>query len=165
MISSRSSSLSRASPRNELAPRWREKEMTVRRVTATNREMILMHSDARRYQFSWAKVVSSKQGELKTPKWYRKWDRDFRPSNFHCKLMMVSLIGGGGGGIRTPGRLAPSTVFKTAAIDRSATPPRDQDLRRSVAGVNRRRGSRFRRDWSARAPGSGPVGRFRAAAR
>jgi hypothetical protein len=30
---------------------------------------------------------------------------------------------GGGGGIRTPGELAPPTVFKTAAIDHSATPP------------------------------------------
>ena len=30
---------------------------------------------------------------------------------------------GGGGGIRTHGRLAPSPVFKTGAIDRSATPP------------------------------------------
>ena len=34
-----------------------------------------------------------------------------------------SEVGGGGGGIRTPGEFDPSTVFKTAAIDRSATPP------------------------------------------
>jgi hypothetical protein len=36
-----------------------------------------------------------------------------------------SLMGllGGGGGIRTPGALAGTTVFKTAAIDHSATPP------------------------------------------
>jgi hypothetical protein len=32
-------------------------------------------------------------------------------------------VGGGGGGIRTPGGRQPSTVFKTAAFDRSATPP------------------------------------------
>jgi hypothetical protein len=31
---------------------------------------------------------------------------------------------GGGGGIRTHERLAPLTVFKTVAFDRSATPPR-----------------------------------------
>ncbi len=31
---------------------------------------------------------------------------------------------GGWGGIRTPGGLAPSTVFKTAAFDRSATHPK-----------------------------------------
>lgn len=31
---------------------------------------------------------------------------------------------GGWGGIRTPGGLAPSTVFKTVAIDRSATHPK-----------------------------------------
>ena len=34
------------------------------------------------------------------------------------------LTGSGGeGGIRTPGRFNPSTVFKTAAFDRSATSP------------------------------------------
>jgi hypothetical protein len=31
----------------------------------------------------------------------------------------------GGGGIRTHGRLAPSTVFKTAPFGRSGTPPND----------------------------------------
>jgi hypothetical protein len=30
---------------------------------------------------------------------------------------------GGGGEIRTHGRLAPSLVFKTSALNRSATPP------------------------------------------
>ena len=34
---------------------------------------------------------------------------------------------GGEGGIRTPGRFNPSTVFKTAAFDRSATSPLDLD--------------------------------------
>ena len=33
-------------------------------------------------------------------------------------------ITGGWGGIRTPGGLAPTTVFKTAAFDRSATHPK-----------------------------------------
>ena len=31
--------------------------------------------------------------------------------------------GGGGSGIRTHGGLAPTAVFKTAALNRSATPP------------------------------------------
>ena len=31
----------------------------------------------------------------------------------------------GGGGIRTPGQVAPSPVFKTGALNRSATPPAD----------------------------------------
>ncbi len=31
--------------------------------------------------------------------------------------------GSGGGGIRTHGRLAPTTVFKTVPIDHSGTPP------------------------------------------
>ncbi len=30
---------------------------------------------------------------------------------------------GGGGGIRTHGRVAPSSVFKTGAFNHSATPP------------------------------------------
>lgn len=33
-------------------------------------------------------------------------------------------IPGGWGGIRTPGGVAPTTVFKTVAIDRSATHPK-----------------------------------------
>jgi hypothetical protein len=32
-------------------------------------------------------------------------------------------VGGGGGGIRTHGRLSPTSVFKTGAFDHSATPP------------------------------------------
>ena len=32
-------------------------------------------------------------------------------------------FGGGGGGIRTHGRLSPTSVFKTGAFDHSATPP------------------------------------------
>lgn len=35
-----------------------------------------------------------------------------------------SNIPGGWGGIRTPGRVAPSAVFKTVAFDRSATHPK-----------------------------------------
>jgi hypothetical protein len=35
-----------------------------------------------------------------------------------------STESGGGGGIRTPGGLAPTTVFKTVALNRSATPPK-----------------------------------------
>ena len=34
------------------------------------------------------------------------------------------LFSGGWGGIRTPGGVAPTTVFKTVAIDRSATHPK-----------------------------------------
>ena len=36
----------------------------------------------------------------------------------------LGLASGGGGGIRTLGRVAPSIVFKTIAINHSATPPR-----------------------------------------
>ena len=37
---------------------------------------------------------------------------------------MGVFIPGGWGGIRTPGGVAPTTVFKTVAIDRSATHPK-----------------------------------------
>ena len=40
----------------------------------------------------------------RTPSWYSKID-------------------GGGGGIRTPGTLSGPTVFKTAGLNRSPTPP------------------------------------------
>ena len=36
---------------------------------------------------------------------------------------LLTALFGGEGGIRTPGGLASSTVFKTAAIDHSATSP------------------------------------------
>jgi hypothetical protein len=42
-----------------------------------------------------------------------------------CRLITVS----GGGGIRTHGWLAPSTVFKTVPIDHSGTPPVGSDAR------------------------------------
>ena len=42
------------------------------------------------------------------------------PRNYHG----MSDITGGWGGIRTPGGVAPTTVFKTVAIDRSATHPK-----------------------------------------
>ena len=36
---------------------------------------------------------------------------------------VVAAIDGGGGGIRTHGRLSPTSVFKTGAFNHSATPP------------------------------------------
>lgn len=39
-------------------------------------------------------------------------------------LMFTGFLSGGGGGIRTHGTLARSTVFKTAPINRSGTPPK-----------------------------------------
>ncbi len=38
-------------------------------------------------------------------------------------LIGLGFLNGGGGGIRTHGTLARSTVFKTAPINRSGTPP------------------------------------------
>ena len=38
-------------------------------------------------------------------------------------LYGLGFLNGGGGGIRTHGTLARSTVFKTAPINRSGTPP------------------------------------------
>ena len=48
------------------------------------------------------------------------WDKRNIPWDYHG----MSNIPGGWGGIRTPGRVAPSAVFKTVAFDRSATHPK-----------------------------------------
>ena len=37
-------------------------------------------------------------------------------------------INGGGGGIRTHGRLSPTSVFKTGAFNHSATPPTTMEV-------------------------------------
>ena len=46
---------------------------------------------------------------------------------FYCVLWISAevhgLVNGGGGEIRTHGRVTPTAVFKTAALNRSATPP------------------------------------------
>lgn len=44
--------------------------------------------------------------------------------NIPRKFRGMLYIPGGWGGIRTPGRVAPSAVFKTVAFDRSATHPK-----------------------------------------
>ena len=44
--------------------------------------------------------------------------------NLSINLIVNRIKGyGGGGGIRTHGRVAPSSVFKTGAFNHSATPP------------------------------------------
>ena len=45
---------------------------------------------------------------------------------FNIKVNLNNDLGyfyGGGGGIRTHGRLSPTSVFKTGAFNHSATPP------------------------------------------
>ena len=46
-----------------------------------------------------------------------------------CPSAAAARMGcsGGGTGIRTPERVSPLTVFKTAAFDRSAIPPQDDN--------------------------------------
>jgi hypothetical protein len=59
---------------------------------------------------------------------------------------------GGGGGIRTPGGVSPTAVFKTAAIDHSATPPHVRIVasqRFTVAIILRRIGSDTRFSFAA----------------
>jgi hypothetical protein len=41
---------------------------------------------------------------------------------------LTDLENGGGGGIRTHGGLAPTAVFKTAALNHSATPPEAEKI-------------------------------------
>ena len=43
-------------------------------------------------------------------------------------LKELIKLDGGGGGIRTHGRVAPSSVFKTGAFNHSATPPTSVQL-------------------------------------
>ena len=47
---------------------------------------------------------------------------DNTPCNY-LKIHDFNIVIGGGGGIRTHGRLSPTSVFKTGAFDHSATPP------------------------------------------
>jgi integrase len=56
----------------------------------------------------------------------------------------------GGEGIRTPGGVAPTAVFKTAALDHSATPP---SVRPHGCRL-KRRGGQTRRAWLGRAVGA-----------
>ena len=42
------------------------------------------------------------------------------------KLFDFNELNGGGRGIRTPGTLSGTTVFKTAGINRSPIPPREE---------------------------------------
>tara|TARA_A100001015_G_scaffold103474_1_gene114861 strand:+ start:3162 stop:3374 length:213 start_codon:yes stop_codon:yes gene_type:complete len=44
---------------------------------------------------------------------------------FFCESQSRCYVGGGGG-IRTPERVAPLPVFKTGAFNHSATPPKPQ---------------------------------------
>ncbi len=52
-------------------------------------------------------------------KWGHWWGQSRKFRNITIKTMAV----GGGGGIRTHGRLSPTAVFKTAALNHSATHP------------------------------------------
>ena len=48
-------------------------------------------------------------------------------TTFHVVVSLKNnKLNGGGGEIRTHGRVAPTTIFKTVAFNRSATPPLKQ---------------------------------------
>src|SRR5680860_500248 len=63
------------------------------------------------------------------------------PARKHKFMSAINMLAGGGGGIRTLGGLAASTVFKTAAFDHSATPPWPRPSSTRQAGA-RYRGAR-----------------------
>ena len=50
-------------------------------------------------------------------------DATFPIFNNHMFIIVKIKAYGGGGGIRTHGRLSPTSVFKTGAFNHSATPP------------------------------------------
>ncbi len=47
-------------------------------------------------------------------------------------LITLKKVVGGGGGIRTHGRLSPTSVFKTGAFNHSATPPTGRPIQAMV---------------------------------
>ena len=51
-------------------------------------------------------------------------DKFWNPKTALKKSLFRLFLNGGGGGIRTHGTLARTTVFKTAPINRSGTPPK-----------------------------------------
>jgi hypothetical protein len=55
--------------------------------------------------------------------WVRLWERTFSDSIYAFIIMNLGDKSGGWGGIRTPGGREPTPVFKTGAINHSATHP------------------------------------------
>ncbi len=58
------------------------------------------------------------------------------PPGYHDRKLL-KLKNGGGRGIRTPGRIAPTAVFKTACFNRSHIPPRERTALLSLLYDNR----------------------------
>ena len=57
----------------------------------------------------------------------KMWDTVYPCSSKVLLYLTFIKEGGGGGGIRTHGRLSPTSVFKTGAFNHSATPPIDSE--------------------------------------
>ena len=55
-------------------------------------------------------------------------DATFPIFNNHMFIIIKVKAYGGGGGIRTHGRLSPTSVFKTGAFNHSATPPTTSEV-------------------------------------
>ena len=55
-------------------------------------------------------------------------DATFPIFNNHMFIIIKIKAPGGGGGIRTHGRLSPTSVFKTGAFNHSATPPTTMEV-------------------------------------
>ena len=51
-------------------------------------------------------------------------------------MQKTRINSNGGEGIRTPGGLAPTPVFKTGALNRSATPPAFRTLKLPALAIN-----------------------------
>ena len=58
---------------------------------------------------------------------WRSVDLDYLPTSVD-KIDPFFKVSGGGGEIRTLGGLSPSLVFKTSALNHSATPPEGPNL-------------------------------------
>jgi hypothetical protein len=76
------------------------------------------------------------QGTTLRDQLQRGWGRVEFIELSHHYSQLTPLIGGGRG-IRTPGTVSGSVVFKTTAIDHSAIPPRSHFIRIPPSGARR----------------------------
>ena len=66
--------------------------------------------------------------KFQSREWGQLWGRKINYNNFTFNIIYLRVKYGGETGIRTLGRLAPSTVFETAPFDHSGTSPQRPSL-------------------------------------
>ena len=95
---------------------------------------------APRYGPAYERGARNRQGAgppLSPPSVFPMWGFMWGISQDVLIYVMKSMMGGGETGIRTLGRLSPSTVFETAPFDHSGTSPQDRSIIFCVWGCKR----------------------------